>query len=190
MSKSNSGHFSGTNGDRLSSYARKGEYEGPKPTESDIIASRVKSLDLREHPLKYKQLSAKKMNQLNKKVVSRTITKSEFRVYDSNKRLTRRRDRGVDSFWKQETKRILSGAPTTRNWTPEQKHDIIHNRRPKQNGKTLQSHHTYSVSRYPHLANRGEVIFPATFSEHLHGWHGGNFKKSLPGRPIKQSKLH
>ena len=32
----------------------------------------------------------------------------------------------------------------------------------------MHAHHTYSVKKYPHLANRGEIIFPTTFQEHLH----------------------
>ena len=189
MSKSNSGLFSGTNGDKLTRYTRTVGNLRQKIPESDIIASRVAGLDLHEHPLKYKQLSSKKMKQLSKKVATRTLTQHEYKSYDSNMRLLKRREKGVDSFWKQETQRIIAGAPTTRNWSPEQRNDIIHNRRPKENGKTLQGHHTYSVAKYPHLANRGEVVFPATFNEHLYGWHGGNFKKSLPGQPINPSKL-
>ncbi len=187
MSKTNSGHFSGTNGDKISRYTSASKTEHTKPSESDIIASRVSGLDLNAHPLKYKQLSAKTMTALRKKVQERSITRSEYKIYESNRRLSRRRDKGVDDFWKQEAKRLLSGERSTRDWTPEQKHDIIHNRRPKQNGKTIQSHHTYSVSQYPHLANKGEIIYPATFREHLYIWHGGNFKNSLPGKPIKKN---
>ena len=190
MSKSNSGLFSGTVGDKLSRRTSQPMAESidTTPTESDIIASRVKKLDLREHPLKHRELSSAKMAELRKKANARTITKKEYRIYDSNKRLAKRRQAGVENFWKQETKRIIRGEATTRNWTPEQRHDIVNNIRPKANGKTIQSHHSYSVSKYPHLANRGEVIFPATFREHLYEWHGGNFKKSLPGRPIKPRK--
>ena len=57
-------------------------------------------------------------------------------------------------------------------------------KRAKFDGKTLQGHHTYSASQYPHLANRPEVIFPVTFNEHFYGWHGGNWKMSLPGERI------
>ena len=51
---------------------------------------------------------------------------------------------------------------------------------------TLDSHHTYSVAKYPHLANRGELIYPATKYEHRQGWHGGNMRNSLPGKPINK----
>ena len=56
MSKSNSGHFNDTGGAQLSRYALDTHSKVTKPSESDIIASRVKVLDLREHPSKYKQL--------------------------------------------------------------------------------------------------------------------------------------
>ena len=190
MSKSNSGHFSGTGGAKLSRYTLGIHSKLTKPSESDIIASRVKGLDLREHPSKYKQLSSKKMTALRKKKQARTMTQLEYKTYESNKRLSARRDEGVKAFWRQERQRIKNDAPTSRDWTPQQMHDILHRKKPKENGKTLHAHHTYSVSRYPHLANRGEVLFPATFKEHLYGWHGGSFKKSLPGKPLNAKKLH
>lgn len=190
MSKSNSGHFNGTGGAKLSRYALGTHSKATKPSESDIIASRVKGLDLREHPSKYKQLSSKQITALRKKKQARTMTQMEYKTYESNKRLSARRNKGIAEFWNQEKNRIMNGAPTTRNWTPQQMHDILHDRKPKQNGKTIQAHHTYSVSKYPHLANQGAVIYPVTFREHLYGWHGGNFKKSLPGKPINTKKLH
>ena len=73
----------------------------------------------------------------------------------------------------------------TRNWTKEQRNDIINDRHPKFNGKAIQGHHSYSASKYPQLANLGDLIYPATFREHLYGWHGGAYRKSLPGMPIK-----
>lgn len=48
----------------------------------------------------------------------------------------------------------------------------------------MQGHHSYSVSKYPHLADCGEVIFLTTRNEHFNGWHGGNYKNSMPGEPI------
>lgn len=77
-----------------------------------------------------------------------------------------------------------NGEPLTRNWTEDQIRDILNGITPTYNGKTIQDHHTYSVSQYPHLANKGEVIYPVTQNEHFKGWHGGCFKKSLPGEPI------
>ena len=189
MSKSNSGHFSGTTGAKLSSHSVRADYSDTNNKESDIIASRTHDLDLRAHPSKYKQLSRKQKQLLRKKMKDRTISKSEYKHYTSNKRLDSRRQTGVDNFWRQEKERLLIGKKPTRSWTPEQIHDILNDRKPKYNGKSFQGHHTYSVSQYPHLANQGSVIFPVTFKEHFYGWHGKDFKKSLPGKPINQAAL-
>ncbi|MFC0611035.1 hypothetical protein ACFFF2_02740, partial [Scopulibacillus daqui] len=151
----------------------------------DIIAERAKNFDLKEHPISYKQISAKKMNELKLKIKNRTITKEEYKSYIWNKKFARRRDKGVIQFWKQERKRIKNGEKPTRNWSEKQIKDILNKKRPKFNGKTLQGHHTYSAAKYPHLANKGEIIYPLTHKEHLYGWHGGNYKNSLPGKPIK-----
>ena len=61
----------------------------------------------------------------------------------------------------------------------------MNNIRPTFKGKVIAGHHTYSASKYPQLANLGEIIYPATFREHLYGWHGGRYKLSLPGKPLK-----
>jgi hypothetical protein len=52
------------------------------------------------------------------------------------------------------------------------------------NGETVQGHHTYPIAQHPHLAHRGEGIWPATAREHLAGWHGGKYTNSTPGVPI------
>ncbi|AMR10604.1 hypothetical protein MOE82_01995 [Bacillus licheniformis] len=59
----------------------------------------------------------------------------------------------------------------------EQAQDIINNKRAKYEGKTMQGHHSYSASKFPHLSDKGEVIYPATTREHLHRWHGGKLQK-------------
>ncbi|MDC0705057.1 T7SS effector LXG polymorphic toxin [Priestia sp. AB] len=152
----------------------------------DVIAERVKDFDLREHPVSYKQLSAKKMKELKLKIENRTITKKEYQSYIWNKKFARIRDKGVVEFWKQERIRILNGETPTRNWSNEQIEDISNKKRAKFNGQTLQGHHTYSAAKYPHLADKGEVIYPLTYKEHFYGWHGRNYKNSLPGKPIKE----
>lgn len=179
MSKSLSNHFHGTTGERRF-FASRGQSEG------DIIQSRVQELDLREHPVKYKSTLSRR--KIKEKIDNRTASKDDYKKYSSLTRLAKRRKKGVNEFWKQERRRIKKGEPTTRNWTAEQRNDILHNRIPKVNGKSMQGHHSYSVSRYPHLANKGEVIFPATFEEHLYVWHGGNFKNNLPGRPFTRKR--
>jgi len=178
MSKGKSGLFGGT----------VGANEAVLSVGQVIIASRVKGLDLREHPRK--SLSVKQRKLIKEKIDNRTATPSEYNQYMSDKRFSERRKTGVNEFWKQERRRIKEGKATTREWSDVQSEAILRGFRPKYDGKTIQGHHTYSASRYPHLANRGEVIFPVTFDEHLYGWHGGVFKNSLPGKPISYTKKH
>ncbi|MED2944508.1 pre-toxin TG domain-containing protein, partial [Bacillus swezeyi] len=153
-----------------------------------VIAERVKDFDLAEHPVPYKQISAKKLKELKSKIDNRTITREEYKVYTWNRKFAAKRDKGVKVFWKQEKTRILNGEVPTRNWSKEQAQDILNNKRPKFEGKTMQGHHSYSASKFPHLSDKGEVIYPVTTREHLQGWHGGNYKNSLPGKPIKDIK--
>ena len=94
---------------------------------------------------------------------------------DRMTRLSEKRNKAVNNFWDKERERILSNKSTTRNWSAEQRFRILKGDKPNVNGKTMQGHHTYSVSKYPHLAGKHEVIFPATFEEHLYNWHRINF---------------
>jgi len=180
MSKPSSGHFNGTTGKRIA--------QGISSTVSkkrDIIAKKKSSLDLREHPTKYKQMSSKKLKNLREKEDKRTITKEEYKHKEWQKRLTKRRNKAIEDFWKEERRKIRNGLPTTRNWSAQQIKEILSGRKPKFKGKTMASHHTYSVAKYPHLANLPQLIYPVTQYEHIQGWHGGNTRNSLPGIPIK-----
>ncbi|OLP65240.1 Ribonuclease YxiD [Bacillus pumilus] len=150
-----------------------------------VIAERSKSLDLKEHPTKTKQLGSKKMKELKNKIDNRTITKQEYQGYIWNKKFAKKRKAGVTEFWDMEAERIINGQPTTRNWSEKQVRDILSSKVPKYDGKPMAGHHTYSASKYPHLSDKGEIIYPATFKEHFYGWHGGNWKNSRPGEPIK-----
>jgi len=174
MSKGNSGLFHGTTGDSLQNSAEK------------IIESRTMGLDLREHPVTQKQLSPAQKAKLQAKVRSRTATKEDYKALKWNKRFSKRRHTGVKNFWRQERARILNNQKPTRNWSAEQINEILHSRTPRFEGKAMEGHHAYSASRYPHLANRGEVIYPATHHEHHKGWHGGNYKESKPGSRIQK----
>ncbi|MDM5154743.1 hypothetical protein QUF88_13175 [Bacillus sp. DX1.1] len=118
------------------------------------------------------------------KIENRTITKKEYESYIWNKKFASGRAKGVEDFWSMERKRILNNEAYTRDWSQEQINDILNHKTPKFNGKPIQGHHTYSTSQYPHLANRGEVIYPAMFNEHFKGWHGRRWKNSLPGKRI------
>jgi hypothetical protein len=151
-----------------------------------VIAERVQGLDLTPHPVKQKQLSSKQNNKIKSKIAQRKATREEYKRYIWNKRFKRRRDEGVINFWLSEQSRIENGQPTTRNWTKEQQQAILNGGKPTFNGRALAGHHTYSATQYPHLANMAAVIYPATFTEHLKGWHGGNYKNSLPGKRIRR----
>ena len=174
MSKPPSGLFHGTAGER--------EFFGDAET---VIASRVAGLDLREHPLTRAQLSGKQWKELNAKVEKRTATKEEYKLLDWQKRLAARRRAAVTEFWVLERMRLRLGLEPTRNWTEEQRASILAGKRPKLRGRTFESHHTYTVKLYPHLANSPSVIYPATHTEHLMGWHGGSYSRSMPGRRIR-----
>lgn len=175
MSKPESGLFKGTAGVK--------DFYGDAES---IIADRVKGLDLTPHPIKMKQLSSSKLAKLKSKIETRTATRDEYTLYMWNKRFKRRRAKGVKDFWTAETVRLKTGQKGTRAWTKEQREEILKGRRASFNGKTLQGHHTFSASKYPHLANNHLVIYPATSFEHVKGWHGGNYKKSEPGRRIRR----
>jgi hypothetical protein len=177
MSKPSSGHFSGTTGSKNTSKNLS------RNNDRSVIIT-PKGLDLREHPTKYKQMSSKKLKKLREKEANRTLTKAEYKHKEWQRRLNIRRKEGIDNFWEHEVERIANNRPTTRNWSAEQRADILIGKRPQYKGESMQSHHTYSVAKYPHLANLGQFIYPATRNEHKNRWHGRNFKTSLPGRPM------
>lgn len=155
-----------------------------------IIQTSKNKYDFREHPRANKQLTTKQRSKLISQVKSRSISKSDWKKLNSDSRFRERRKRGIINFWNSEKVRLLCGQRGTREWNNQQVHDILSNQRPKYNGKTIQGHHIYSAAKYPHLADKGDLIYPVTFDEHLYGWHGGNFRNSLPGRPINYKKKH
>ena len=179
MSKAISNHFHGTTGERRFLKTQE-QYE------DDIIKDRVQGLDLTEHPVKHK--SSLSIKEIKRRIDDRTATVEDYRKYDRIKRLSVKRKDAVNDFWIAERERLLNNEPGTRNWTAEQRKIIIHGGRPKVNGKTMQGHHTYSVSVFPQLAGNHKVIYPVSFEEHLYEWHGGNFKNSLPGKPFKRKR--
>lgn len=175
MSKPLSELFNGTKG----AIAFRGDAEA-------IIASRVDGMDLRAHPVVQKQLNARTRRMISQKIRARTATRDEYARYMWDKRFRRHRRAGVKNFYAQERQRLLLGEGGTRRWSESQRREILSKRRPTFKGRPLESHHTYSARMYPHLANRGEVIYPATHDEHHKGWHGGNYRKSVPGKRIRR----
>ena len=191
MSKPSSGYFIGTQGQKI--FFRNEKYifiESVKDAEENI-AERVEGLDTRGHKIKHrKYLSKKQTKEIKMKIDTRTATMEEYKNMCMSERLNERRRTGVDAFYEAERERIINGHPTTRKWTTQQTEDILAGRKFKYKGRTMHTHHTYSAKKYPHLANRGEVIFPTTFQEHLHDWHGGNWNNSLPGKRIKSNSRY
>ncbi|MFJ5963811.1 hypothetical protein [Bacillus sp. NPDC093026] len=59
-------------------------------------------------------------------------------------------------------KRILDGEPTTRDWTNEQIQEILKGNKPQYNGHSIIGHLTYIAMNYPHICNKGELIYPVT----------------------------
>lgn len=180
MSKASSGFFRGTKGAKYDPALK--NYKSPE----EIIAERTKNLDLNPHPRKQRSMSASKMHTIKNKIKSRTATKKEYKAITSESRFRKRRSEAVKKFWADEAYRIKHNLPTTRQWTREQMKDIINKKKPKHRGHTMEGHHVYSACLYPHLASNSLVIFPATHEEHINEWHGGNYKKSLPGQRIKK----
>lgn len=185
MSKSLSHLFYQTTGFILFHEKENADFVLSSNDAESIIAERTKDLDVSEHRIKNKKiLSSKQMTIIRKKIKNRTATMKEYKNYSMTLRLNKRRQRAISNFWKEEKQRILSGKPWTRAWTEDQKNAILHDEKPKLYGKTMQGHHTYSVSKYPHLSDKSEIIYPVTFQEHLYEWHGGNFRNSTSGKRI------
>ncbi len=189
MGSGRSGLYSGTRGSYALILGQVNYKARTTSSSTDTIASRTVGLDLQEHP-RGNSLTTKQKKNIKKKIISRKVTKKEYKQYESDRRFANRRKAGVRRFWSQEKARLMAGLKPTRDWSESQRNEILHNKRPTYKGKPLQGHHAYSASKFPHLANRGEVIFPVTIDEHLQGWHGGNYQNSLPGKPIRYETKH
>ncbi len=88
------------------------------------------------------------------------------------------RAKGVREFWKQERERLLRGEKGSRDWTPEQKADILNGKRPKDAaGKTIEGHHELEVKTHPEEAANPENITPMTVKEHRGKGTGVHSKK-------------
>lgn len=150
-----------------------------------VIAERTAGLDLSPHPITMTQLTPKQRREIKQRIANRTATREDFKRLEWDRRFGNRRRRGVNRFYVEERERLLRGEKGTRNWTEEQRLAIINKKRPRFDGKTMEVHHTYSASQFPHLADKAAVMYPATRKEHLYGWHGGSYKTSKPGKRIR-----
>ncbi|WP_185752808.1 RHS repeat-associated core domain-containing protein [Pseudomonas fluorescens] len=132
----------------------------------------------------HKPLSSPQKKVLQGKIENRTATRDEVAHLDWDRRFSNRRQRGVDRFWSEERKRLRGGEAGTRDWSPEQADDIMKNKRPKFDDKTIEGHHMYNALDYPQLADKAFNIYPATRDEHLYRWHGGSFQNETKGKPL------
>jgi len=129
-------------------------------------------------------LTKKQKQALQAKVQNRTITRTEYAHLQWDRRFANRRSRGVDRFWAAERRALNDGKPGTRNWSPQQRADILARRVPKLNGEPIEGHHRYNALDHPQLADDPANIYPATRTEHFERWHGGNFQNDTFGRPL------
>ena len=115
---------------------------------------------------------------------SRSATREDWARLEWDRRFQNRRRTGVRRFWAEERRRLAEGESGTRNWTPEQVEEILAGRRPTFEGETMTGHHRRSALEHPQLANDPENIYPATTTEHLQRWHGGDFQNPTFGEPF------
>ncbi len=132
----------------------------------------------------FKPLSKNQRATLRAKADARTITKQEYQHLQWDRRFGNRRATGVRRFWAQERASLRAGEPGTRAWTPEQAQDILAGRTPTFDGEPITGHHLYNALDHPHVANEPWNIYPATRTEHLQRWHGGNWQNDTFGSPL------
>jgi hypothetical protein len=133
----------------------------------------------------YRQLSRSRIQHLEAKVTDRTITRSEWKHLEWQRRLTLRRQSGIDAFWAEERERLSLGLAGTRNWNDAAREAILGGGQPS----GIFSHHRYSVSQYPQLANDPSNVMPLTFREHFQKWHGRNWRNATHGVPLRPEVL-
>ena len=121
---------------------------------------------------------------LKAKLENRTLTKNEYKRMEWDRRFANKRAKGVSRFWADERARLKLGEPTTRDWSVEQKTDILASRTPKYNNESIQGHHKYNALDHPPLASDPKNIYPATRTEHFERWHGGSWRNDSFGKPL------
>jgi GHH signature containing HNH/Endo VII superfamily nuclease toxin len=154
------------------------------PERQPVPGSRSGSEPVPTYETPYKPLTPKQRKLLKAKVEDRTISQDEYNRLQWDRRFSNRRQRGVDRFWGAERRRLRAGGEGTRNWTPEQKAEILAGRTPTHNGKPIEGHHKHNALDHPQVADDGNNIYPATWDEHFHRWHGGNFQNDTFGEPF------
>lgn len=158
-----------------------------EPGTSDVGTGSSNGNDVATRPkreLPHRPLSAKEEAELQAKVRNRTISPEDWERLQFSRRLKNRRSRGVNRFWAEERRKLREGKPGTRNWTPEQREDILAGRTPKHGGEPIEGHHRHNVADYPDIADQADTIYPVTKDEHVNRWHGGDFQNDTSGQPL------
>ncbi|MBN8604870.1 MAG: hypothetical protein J0M26_27965 [Planctomycetes bacterium] len=91
----------------------------------------------------------------------------------------------MDGFWAQERQALSQGLAGSRNWNDTARQAILSGGQPG----GIFSHHKYSVSQYPQLANHPNNIFPVTFFEHFQKRNSGNWRNATHGVPLRPDLL-
>jgi len=100
-------------------------------------------------------------------VVEEAVEKTAEAAGGAAKSTKAARKKGVREFWKRERERLQRGEKGSRDWSPQQKQDILDGRVPKDaTGKSIEGHHVDSVKDHPGRAADPSNIVPKTFEEH------------------------
>lgn len=131
----------------------------------------------------YQPLTPQQRRAIQNRVDSRQATRDEYQHLQWDRRFSNRRNRGVNRFWSQERRALRAGRPGTRNWSPQQRADILAGRTPTFDGSSMEGHHRYNALDHPQIADDPGNIYPVTRNEHQHRWHGGNWQNDTYGSP-------
>lgn len=133
----------------------------------------------------FQSFTKRGLESLERKIAARTATKQEIKRLGSYERFNARRQDGVNQFWNAEAQNLREGSKGTRNWSPAQQRDIqaAGKGRPTFQGEPMVGHHRFNARSYPQIADNPKNIYPATKSEHLNRWHGGDTRIPVHGTP-------
>ncbi|SDE28252.1 RHS repeat-associated core domain-containing protein [Riemerella columbipharyngis] len=100
---------------------------------------------------------------------------------DKKRELEQKRRKGIERAWKEEQELIKRGLGGTREWTEQEKEELLKTGKVKD----YYGHHINSVSTHPHLADNPDNVQFVKFDEHLE-LHSGNFHNSTTGELLNR----
>ena len=111
----------------------------------------------------------------------KTISKVREKLADLDKRyglmIKRLRDKGVSDAWKRERENLAAGKKGSREWTDQQRRDILEGRTPEgRDGKPIEGQHKQPVEDHPDLADDPDNIESLDWPDHLDA-HGKSPRK-------------